>query len=343
MQHRQPYLVASLVVVACVACGSRPDPSQRVERALAHVSARPFNGVMMIAEGKRVVYAKAAGLADRERNLPLTLSSRFLVGSITKQVTAALVMQQVDAGRIDLEAPIATYLDLTIDWASRVKVRHLLNHTSGIATLEAPLRTEPGSTFAYSNFGYELAGKILEKVTSRTYSELAKALFDSCGMNESQMLPAEGPPELVIGYSENPDRTLVVASQAERANHLPPGGMISTVSDLVRWNQCLHHAHVVSAAGYSAMVTPSARRPYRWGELGYGFGLQILNRDGIVEFSHSGYVDGFISTMTYYPDADRTFVVLENTSWDAEDMDRVFAPHDAVRDAVRASLKDPWP
>jgi CubicO group peptidase (beta-lactamase class C family) len=298
---------------------------------------------MLLAEGTRVVYAKAAGHANRESLVPLTLSSRFVVGSLTKQVTASLVLQQVDAGRINLDAPISTYLELGADWAQRAKVRHLLNHTSGIAAVDGPLKTEPGAAFAYSNLGYELLGQIIEKVTAKSYSDMANALFESCGMNQSQILQLGDTPGLVEGYSEQTDHTLVVASQAERAQHLPPGGMVSTVSDLVRWNQCLHHGKVLSPASYLAMVTPSTKRPYRWGSLGYGFGLQIAEPEGAIEYSHCGYVSGFISTMTYYPATDRTFVALENVSWDAENFERVFAQHDAVRKLVLRVLRKPWP
>lgn len=336
-------LAAWLAIAICLSCGAPVRIGPSIDDALASVTDRPFSGAMMLAEGTRVVYAKSAGNAARDPVVPLTLSSRFVVGSLTKQVTASLVLQQVDAGRVSLDAPIATYIELGADWTKRVKVRHLLNHTSGIGALDAPLETEPGSTFAYSNLGYELLGSILEKVTARSYSDLATALFQSCGMTQSQILRLGDTPGLVEGYSEQPDHTLVVASQAERAQHLPPGGMVSTVSDLVRWNQCLHHGKILSPASYLAMVTPSTKRSYRWGSLGYGFGLQIAEPEGAIEYSHSGYVLGFISTMTYYPATDRTFVALENVSWDAENIDRVFAQHDAVRKLVLQSLSKPWP
>jgi len=300
---------------------------------------RPFNGVVMIADGPRVVHAKVSGHADRERSVPLTLARRFVIGSLSKQITAALVMQQVDQGKIDLDAPISTYLSAGADWARRVKVRHLLNHTSGIIDLGSPLKSEPGTTFAYSNLGYDLLGTIVERVSGEGFATVASRLFASCGMTETAALDASNNPGLSVGYSEEADGTLVVASPSPMSEHAPSGGMVSSVGDLVRWNMCLHGGRAVSSESYAAMMKPAVTRPYRWGELGYGFGVQVSEQDGLTEISHGGYVEGFIATMAYYPQSRRTLVILENVSWRAEDMRRAFAPHDKLREAVRAELR----
>ncbi|WP_169796793.1 serine hydrolase domain-containing protein [Chondromyces crocatus] len=300
---------------------------------------RPLHGVLAVADGSEVVFSSAHGYADRERSVASALEKRFAIASLGKQITAALVMQQVDQGKLALDAPVSTYLSLGADWAKQVKVRHLLNHTSGIGKVDEPLRSAPGSTFAYSNANYDLLGKIVERVSGQSFAEVAGRLFATCGMRETAGLDTPAAAERVVGYAEQEDGSLAIASLEGMAEHVPSGGMVSSVADLIRWNLCLHEGKAVSRASYEAMIRPTTRRAHRWGELGYGFGLQVSTAEGITEFSHNGYIEGFIATLIYYPAQRRTLVALENVALDSGDMGRVFAPHDEVRAQVRAELR----
>lgn len=330
-------LAALLGVLAVGACAHTAASRHTAFARFDPAATRPFSGVAVVAEGDDVVYSHASGYADRGRSVPLTVESRFVVGSVAKQVTAALVLQQVERGTLDLDAPAAGYLPpggAPLD--ARVKVRHLLAHTSGIVARDRPPATVPGSTFAYSNAGYDLLGDILERVTGETFGAAAARLFRACGMTHTAVFGAAGDPGPVAGFEEAEDGRLLPVERAPEWEHGPSAGIVSTAGDLVRWSRCLHGGRVLSPAGYAAMTGASAARPHRWGTLGYGFGLQLSSDDGIVEFSHGGYVPGFVATLAYYPASGRTLVVLENTSWRADDMRRAFAPHDALREVVRA-------
>lgn len=327
-------LAPLLAVLALGACAPAAGPRDRAFAGFDPAAERPFSGLAVVAEGDRVVYSRASGYADRGRTVPLTLDSRFVVGSIAKQVTAALVMRQVERGTIDLDAPVAAYLPLRSDWAARARVRHLLDHTSAIDTPDG----EPGRAFAYSNRGYDLLGGIVERATGERFGDAAARLFRACGMTRTAVRGAAGDAGPVVGFEEEADGRLLPVERAAEWERGPSAGIVSTAGDLVRWNRCLHGGRVLSPAGYAAMTTASAERPHRWGTLGYGFGLQRSDRDGIAELSHGGYVPGFVATLAYYPASRRTLVVLENTSWREDDMRRAFAPHDALRDRVRAEI-----
>jgi len=328
-------LMRLLAVLALGACAPAARSRQPAFAGFDPAAARPFSGVAVVAQGDDVVYSHASGYADRDRSVPLTADSRFVVGSVAKQVTAALLMQQVDGGRIDLDAPAARYLPPGgAPLAPAVKVRHLLDHTSAIETPGG----QPGRAFAYSNRGYDLLGEIVERVTGAPFGAAAARLFRACGMTRTAVFGAAGDAGPVAGFEEA-DGRLVPVERAPEWEHGASAGIVSTAGDLVRWNRCLHGGRVLSAAGYAAMTTASAARPHRWGTLGYGFGLQLSSEDGIVEFSHGGYVPGFVATLAYYPASGRTLVVLENVSWRADDMARAFAPHDALREAVRSELR----
>lgn len=324
------------------AASASPELTRQLD---AVVSARPFTGAVLITQGDSVLYRAVRGKAgDRA----LTPQSQFIIASLSKQMTAALVLREADAGRLRLDAPLKKYLPaLQAAWAGEVQLQHLLNHTSGVVALEQPLRTRPGEAFAYSNLGYELLGQAVERTSGKPFAALMAALFKRCGMRHSAAPPSgsfaelrQRFPLLVPGFSEQQDGTLEQEEGRREASANPTSGILSTVEDLARWNACLHGGKLLKAATYQAMVRPApgAKRPYRWGPLDYGYGFQVSEHDGILEFSHCGYVPGYIAMLLYYPRSQVSVAVLENTAWLPDNMDRTFQVHDALRRLSRASL-----
>ena len=300
-------------------------------------SPRNFSGVALITSGKNIIFETSNNPIKAHGNVDFNIDTQFIIGSLSKQVTATLVLREVDKGMLVLDEPISTYLpELKQQWASIVTLRHLLNHTSGITKLNQPLKTKPGDVFAYSNLGYDLLGKIVSLVSGESYSLLAMQLFESCGMDNSvsvaeNMLP---PASLAGGYHEKKVGKLEFVTSLFVYSHIPSGGVISTASDLSKWNQCLHKSNILSSEMHKEMVTKASVRKHRWGDLGYGFALQLSNDTDITEWSHSGYVKGYISTMSYYPDSDTSLIILENTSWNPKNMNRVFYYHDKLREKL---------
>jgi D-alanyl-D-alanine carboxypeptidase len=271
---RLPILGLALLTLAGLHGGctaARRDPPGLAARIEPHLVSsagqRPFNGVVVVAEGLDVRYARAWA-AEGPRGTGLARTSRFVIGSLAKQFTAALVLQQVDSGRVALDAPLAAYLDLEAPWAAQVQVQHLLNHTSGIVALDRPLDAAPGVAFKYANLGYDLLGEVVARTAGVPFAQAAARLFHACGMADTAVLGAGDDAGLLPGYDEQPDGTLRPVSLPAGQAHAASGGIVSTADDLVHWNACLHGGQVLSASSYEAMMRPSATRAHRWGMLG---------------------------------------------------------------------------
>lgn len=302
--------------------GAAASLEASVSALLASQSPRSFRGVVLIARGDAPPIVVANGvLAD----------SRFVIGSISKQMTAALVLRAAEAGRLDLGAPLLTFLPgLQDDWAARVTVRQLLKHTSGVDARGKPLRAAPGTAFWYSNDGYDLLGEVLERRGGESLSKQFNTLFARCGMSGAGVAGDAGV-DPVPGSLEMEDGRMLPASPTTQAGHAASGGVVAAVFDLLHWTQCLYGGQVLSNPSLRAMTRPDATREHRWGALGYGYGLQIAETPLGIEYSHSGYVPGYLSTLIYYPEDRITLAVLENTSWNTDDAGRAFYFHDALR------------
>lgn len=323
------------------------DLSNSIDSLIRLTSPRFFNGVILVSKNGQPVYQVSHGYSDLIKKTPLKIDDQFLIGSISKQFTATLVLREIQAGHIQTHQTIRHYLpDLKQQWADSVTVQQLLNHTSGITDWNKNLAHEPGSSFSYSNINYAILGKIVEKTSGKTYAALTADLFARCKMNSSTVPPSPGRKNkanrLVKGHAETDN------GQYEEENILdlldspvmgiPAGGMISTAGDLAKWMTCLHNGKLLADSTYQAMITHAVIRPHRWGTLKYADGIQVDSLDGVLELSMSGYVPGFIATMIYYPKTKVSMVVLENISPSSSDMSRAFYFHDQIRKIVRATF-----
>ncbi|MGA9588891.1 MAG: serine hydrolase domain-containing protein, partial [Salegentibacter sp.] len=171
-----------------------------------------FNGSVLVAENGKVLYKDGFGMANMEWDIPNTPDTKFRLGSVTKQFTAALILQLVEEGKLQLHEPISTYLpSYPKDKAETITIHELLTHSSGIPNYTAfpgfmendsrdpyspedfvkkfadsSLQFKPGEKFSYSNSGYFLLGYIIEKVTDKPYEEvLQERILDPLDMNDT--------------------------------------------------------------------------------------------------------------------------------------------------------------
>ncbi len=292
-----------------------------------------------VSRGDRIVVARAYGDADRTAHTAATPDTVFHIGSITKQFTAAAIMQLVEQHRIGLDDPISKYLaDFPLQ-GKTVTVRQLLTHTSGIydytdkdffehaaatdlsvAQLIArfagkPFEFEPGTQWAYSNSNYVLLGAIIEQVTKQRYADyLAAQVYPKAGLIATTYCAA--PPHEARGYTLE-DGKLVDAKPISMTTPYAAGALCSTATDLVRWSRALHAGKVVSAASYTAMTTPvrladGTTRPY-------GFGLTVSELEGHDRIAHNGGINGFVSTASLFPKDDVAVAILVSTESSAAD------------------------
>jgi D-alanyl-D-alanine carboxypeptidase len=301
------------------------------------VQARRVVGVSVaIAVGDEIVHARGYGYANVETGTPATPETVYRIGSITKPFTAIALMRQVEAGRVSLESPITRYLDGYPETGSRVTVRHLLNHTSGIPTYtgmaryrdrrrldighddvlamfsDAPLNFEPGSRYAYNNSGYYLLGVLLEHVTGETYAaHLQRTIFEPLRLaGTSYCLPQPVIRNRAAGYAIAGG----VVRNAEFNSMTMPfaaGALCSTAAELVRWHRALLRGELVRPETLAAMTRPG--RLNDGSAIGYGYGYQLGRGPLGPRIGHGGSIEGFNSMLAHYPEPDVTIVVLTNT------------------------------
>jgi CubicO group peptidase (beta-lactamase class C family) len=299
-----------------------------------------------VSRAGKVVLARGYGLADIENGVPATSRTVYRIGSVTKQFTAAAIMQLVDQGKISLDDDITRFLPDFPTQGHRVTVHHLLTHTSGIKSYTSlpawqkgmsldmshdelvgifknePFDFAPGAQWRYNNSGYYLLGMIVEKASGQPFDEYLDAhIFKPTGMSASSYCHERTIiPNRAEGYDRHEGKLVNDGSISMNT----PGGagaLCSTVTDLIRWTEALGKGNVVSAASYRKMITPASvgdggtaiGRPGSAGsEVGYGYGLMISKLDGHRRIAHGGGINGFRTTLAHYPDDDLIVTVLIN-------------------------------
>lgn len=319
------FIVAGLLVLNVPAFAqAKDDYTAKIDSLIHNTSPRPFNGVVLVTQKGKAKYSKALGYANFDKKTLLTSNDAFEIMSNTKQITAVLILREYEKGKIDLQAPIKTYLPtLTETWADSVTVHQLLNHTHGIVDLAKPLAFRPGSDFKYGNLSNILLGKIIENVSHKTYRELANALFQSLNMKHTFCYAPNDRKNLVYGHMENNNVFTVVDSSFINDENLPADGVITTAKDLSIWNAKLHKGNILKPATYPLMTTASALSQHDvFGQekTGYGYNIRIVAYNGVKYLGHTGLGEGFASMNIYIPKADVSIIVLENLMSDNSDL-----------------------
>lgn len=311
---------------------------QRVVDSLANDAVSTGKTVSVsiaLLRGGDTVVAKGYGFADAERKVPATARTVYRIGSITKQFTAAAIQRLAEQGKLSVDDEITKYLPGYPVQGHRVTIRHLLHHTSGIKTYtslpewqkrmgdELPLDTvvamfsslpfdfAPGERYAYNNSGYFLLGRIIERVSGKSYERyLRDEIFARAGLKETRYCPnVPQPPSDAEGYATAtpPKRSSAISMTSPYA----AGALCATAMDLVRWDRALAGGRVVSAASYQAMTTPGRLENGEQTRYGYGLSIGSIGERRLV--GHGGGINGFISYLGSIPSDSLTVAVLVNT------------------------------
>lgn len=336
-------LLFTFLVVPNNALGqAKNDFSLKLDSLLASQRIHPFNGQILISKNDTILYSKTKGYSDLEAKKLLVKNNQFIIGSLSKQITAVLVLQALDRGELYLKDTLAHFLpDIKTDWSNSITIHHLLNHTHGIEDLEKPLKFVAGTAFSYSNLGYELLGQILEKVTGKKYAQLTSELFEVIGLTNTSDPTISNKKNLAIGTIRSQNGSLKHQETIFEKVYIPGGYLLSNAEDLVKWNAHLHSGRLLSKESYKLLTTPSSVQNHSlFGEIGYAYGLRISTEDKILEIGHTGYVPGFISMAFYYPKSKTTIIVLENIDWNDDDIKKTFYFELESREIIRKySLK----
>jgi len=338
-------IVLASVFTSCIADAQQKDNySSKIDSLLKTTNPRGFNGVVFIQQNGKTKYEKAYGYADFNKKTPLKTSENFSTMSIAKQITATLILQEVEKGTIDLHKPIRKYLpDFKYSWGDTVTVHHLLNHTSGLYSdnLKPNLKFKTGKEFSYSNIGYYVAGMVLEKQSGKTFNQLVTTLFKKCKMNNSSYPTEISSKLLTKGHTIRRDGSFKLNEKSNfDPDHYFGSHLIVTAPDLAKWNECLHNGKLLKPSTYQLMTNYSitnAHQVFSESPIGYGYGLRINNKADIYEIGHTGFHlgEGFTAVNLYYPKTKTSIIVMENQA--NENFDIAYYFEQEIRKIVKKS------
>jgi CubicO group peptidase (beta-lactamase class C family) len=295
-----------------------------------------FNGVILVTKNTTTIYSKAFGYSDLESKTPLNIENQFVIGSISKQITAVLVLREYEKGNLQLDDKIIQYLpNIKQPWSNEVTIHHLLVHTHGIVDLNKPLEFELGSQFHYSQLGFELLAQILEKVTGKTFNELSTELFTKYGMKNTYHPDNKNYKSLVKGYEESENGKLEYCINS-LYNYVPAGSFISNAEDLNKWNELLYSGKLVNEMTLALMETRYATRLHPiFDKIEYGYGLLFKDGENNSQIGAFGYAPGFVSACYHYPQTNMNLIVLENTARKLDNFKETFRVHTELMELIK--------
>ncbi|GAA4444820.1 serine hydrolase [Novipirellula rosea] len=328
VEAQDPVATAAADSAAAVVSDTE-TPKQKLDQKLDGVDASKLPALaLLVGRDGKVIYRRVIGLANLDEQRVATANTKFRIGSITKQFTAAAILRLVAEEELALDDTLDQFLP-TFPRGDEITIHHLLTHTSGIPSFtetgdfwqrvtkptteadviasfqELSLSFEPGKKFHYNNSGYFLLGHIVGQVSGKSFGDyLQETFFEPLGMTDTGIHS----PDLNLeneahGYSLEDD-AFTPALNWHMSQVGGAGAMYSTVDDLMLWNEAVF-------AGQ--LLTPELREkaftPY---QNGYGYGWLIGEHRGLRTIGHTGGLNGFVSSLIRYPDQNVTVIALHN-------------------------------
>jgi D-alanyl-D-alanine carboxypeptidase len=337
---------AAAVLVSAVLLSDRPsavavqiavsDKSHALERAIEQELSRRggVGATVAVVENGHPIVARGFGRRSRESPAPVDDDTLFGIGSVTKQFTAAAALLLAEQGKLSVEDKVEKYYP-GLTRANDITLLDLMNHVSGypdyypldfvdrrmlepIATDEllreyagGPLDFEPGTRWSYSNTGFVLLGRIVEKASGRPLgSFLNEKIFVPLGMAHTAYEPKPDDHRVAPGYTSFALAPLTRALREADGWVGPAGAIYSTAADIARWDIALMEQRVLKPASWALMTRPRVLANGK--SSNYGCGLSIATRDGVTVLTHGGAVSGFIARNTFVPQTRSAVVAVIN-------------------------------
>ncbi len=347
--------------------------THQLDMALQEIIARwgiPGLGVGIV-EGDEIVLAEGYGEQSLLTRAPVTPDSIFCVGSVTKCFVATAVVQLVEQGVVELDAPVVRYLPyfrMDDERCSQITLRQVLSHTSGMPDMDEieydellkhpetddgaaeryvralsrrTLVANPGERFSYSNIAYNVLGDLIAKTSRQTFeSYVSEHILLPAGMPDSTLLPADvDPRKLAVPHLRVPELVVNPVYPYHRAD-APASFLHTSVMDMCQWCiTCLNQGRdagraILTPASYAMMWTPVASRGYPPLYESAGLGWTLGHFDGVQTVSHGGGGFGWTSFLILLPEKRRAAIILCNEESSA---------HSQVTDAVIHAMLDQVP
>lgn len=348
MSRLQRHTAATVAFCSCLCAAisaSSAQPPGASGRITAYAQAHDFNGSILVEKHGTIVYQHSFGVADRAFGVPVRDDTRYRIASITKTFTAVLILQLVEAGKLDLHATIKTYLpQYAGEGADRVTLDQLLHHTSGIQnsdtikTYQAAVEhgidmyqlphstdellaryasgrivREVGKVFEYNNADFIILGKIIETVSGKPFAQvLQDRILRPLQMRNSGIaLQHQILTHLAFTYFRPPDsKELINDLPVYFENWYAAGAMYSTTGDLLLFARALYGNRLLKAETLQQMLTPGLDN--------YGYGLWVFDLE-IESLKHRvayrpGSIMGANAAFYRILDSGVTIIVLSNTN-----------------------------
>jgi CubicO group peptidase (beta-lactamase class C family) len=294
---------------------------------------------LSVSRNGQVIFSKAWGMADMERNIPLSTNSILEGGSVSKQFTAAAILLLEQQGKLSLDDNVRKYIPELPEYGTPIKLRQMLHHASGlrdwgsvaeltgwprsrkfysnddaleIIARQQHLNNEPGDEYIYSNSNYNLFAIIVQRVSGLSLAAFTrKYIFEPAGMTHTQW--RDDPNRIVsnraIAYSKQ-DSTFITDMPNEYV--YGNGGLLTTTEDLLKWSDFYQDGKLGTASLLSKQVQTD---PLNNGVINpYGAGLFIRKVMGWNNISHSGATAGYRAYLETFPELNLTIAILSNTS-----------------------------
>jgi CubicO group peptidase (beta-lactamase class C family) len=329
-----------VVVVFATAASAQPAVSEKaVDQIFARWSQTTPGCAVGVASAGTPLLMKAYGMADLEHEVPNTPETIFESGSIAKQFTAMAILLLQQDGKLSIDDPARKYIPELPDYGVPLTIRHMLTHTSGlrdwgsvagiagaprtsreythghvldIVSRQKSLNFTPGTHYSYSNTGYNLSAIIVSRVSGMPFAEFSKRrIFEPLGMTRTQW--RDDHQRIVkgraIAYTPADDGYRI---EMPFENVHGNGGLLTTVGDLLKWNENFVHPKVGDAALIALQQTKDRFTDGR--EHNYALGLMVNALGGVRNVNHSGSTAGYVTHLNRFPDAHLSVAVLCNVS-----------------------------
>lgn len=323
-----------------------------IDHYIAHeVQLQSFNGTVLLAQNGKVLLDKPYGWADEEQHLLNKPTTRFGIGSITKQFTAMAILLLQERHKLQVQDPVCSYIGGCPATWNPISIQNLLTHTSGIPDYgrslsqeprlpseqllhyleRQPLDFTPGSQFSYSNSGYAVLGSVIENVAGESYADfLQREIFSPLRLTDTGYLETSPPSVPVLRLATGYSNMWVKAGPSAASPLFAAGSLYSTTEDLYRWDSALFNGTFASQDSLKQMFTPhvtycgsagivcSASQCAAEGascySYGYGWFLQqqAFGTKHVPSDWHNGLVPGFAAYNSYFPDQKLTLIMLSD-------------------------------
>lgn len=312
---------------------------------------------ILVAKKGKVLYRNAFGMANLELQVPMKPENVFEIGSITKQFTSVSILMLKEEGKLSLDDKLSKFIQ-DYPKGDEITVHQLLNHTSGIRSYtgmeefrskartdlepmelinvfkDEPMDFEPGSEYEYNNSAYIILGYIIEQLSGMTYEDyIEKNIFQKLGMTNSFYgSKSEMIPNRASGYQPNENGY----NNAEYLSMTLPyagGSLMSTVDDMLKWEQSIHNNTLISKDSKNLAFTNTTTNDGKPIYYGYGFSIDEIN--GMPTIEHGGGIFGYTCYGVYAPSEDLYAIVLTNSNGNS--------PTDITVEIAALALGKPFP